>query len=130
MAVTTNSTELVREGYRRFAKQDIEGVLALFSPEISWTIPGPEGLGGTYRGHAGVGEFFGKIGEVWETLEIHVDEVIADGDRVIVLGRHIGKGAGGEFAVGFVHAWRTEGDQLVSLVEYTDTEKLRQALRA
>jgi uncharacterized protein len=130
MTVTTNGTELVREGYRRFAKQDIEGVLALFSPEITWTIPGPHGLDGTYRGHAGVGEFFAKIAQAWEELDLHVDEVLADGDRVVALGRHIGKGPGGAFEVGFAHAWVIDGDQLVSFVEYSDTETLGRALRA
>ena len=60
MAVATDNRAIIEEGYDRFAQQDVPGVLALFSPEIVWTIPGPSTLAGEYQGPAGVGEFFGR----------------------------------------------------------------------
>jgi uncharacterized protein len=128
MSVTTNGTEAIRGGYRRFTERDIDGVLAILSPEITWTIPGPEGLEGTYRGRAGVGEFFGKVAAAYEELNVNVDELLAAGDSVVALGRHTGRGPGGPFEVGFAHVWRTRAGEPVSFVEYTDTETLGAAI--
>jgi ketosteroid isomerase-like protein len=120
---------IIREGYERFARRDVEGVLALFAPDISWTIPGPEELAGHYEGHAGVLEFFGKIMAVYPDQVLEVIETVSEGDTVIVLGRDHGTAAGGAFDVGFAHLWRMQDGLARSFYEYTDTEALGRALR-
>lgn len=128
MTVAIDNATRIRDGYELFAKQDIEGVLALFSPQIRWTIPGPAPVAGEYVGHEGVGEFFKRIATVWSRLEVRPTEFIAEGDTVVAVGRHVGEGPGGTFDVGFAHVWQLEDGRSVSFHEYTDTAALERAL--
>jgi hypothetical protein len=127
-ATTSDTITTIRSGYQRFAEQDIPGLMALLADDIEWTIPGPAGVDGVYRGHEGVGEFFGKL--PYPELEVRPESFVADGDRVVAIGRHFGKSPSGvAFEVGFAHVWEAGADgKLVSFHEYTDTEKLGQAL--
>lgn len=124
MAVATDNREIIREGYERFAQQDVPGVLALFSPEIVWTISGPSTLAGEYHGPEGVGEFFGKIAQTWDRLEVRPSEMLVDGDRVVVLGHHEIEVGGSNHEVPFVHTWRLDDGRPVSFEEYLDTARL------
>ena len=124
MTVATDSGTIIREGYERFAQQDVPGVLALFSSDIIWTIPGPSALAGEYHGPEGVGEFFGKIAQTWDRLEVHPSEMLVDGDRVVVLGHHEIELGGSTYEVPFVHAWRLENGRPISFEEYLDTARL------
>lgn len=124
MAVATDNGSIIREGYDRFAQQDVPGVLALFSPEIVWTIPGPSTLAGEYHGPEGVGQFFGKIAQTWDRLEVRPSEILVDGDRVVVLGHHEIEVGGSNHEVPFVHTWRLDGGRAISFEEYLDTARL------
>jgi ketosteroid isomerase-like protein len=124
MAVTTDNRAIIEEGYERFAQQDVPGVLALFSPEIVWTIPGPSTVAGEYHGPEGVGEFFGKIAQTWDRLEVRPAEMLVEGDRVVVLGHHKIEVGGSSHDVPFVHTWRLDNGRPVSFEEYLDTARL------
>jgi hypothetical protein len=39
--VAVKNVSLVRNGCEKFAAGDVEGVIAMFSPELMWTVPGP-----------------------------------------------------------------------------------------
>jgi ketosteroid isomerase-like protein len=128
MTVATDNGAIIREGYERFAQQDVAGTLAMFSPEIMWTIPGPSALAGEYHGQDGVGEFFGKIGQTYDHLEVLPDEILVNGDRVVALGHHEIGVAGSTHQVPFVHVWRLDGERPISFYEYLDTARLERML--
>jgi hypothetical protein len=44
------------------------------------------GLGGTFRGHEGMLEAFGKLTEAWETWQLELAYLLDLGDRLLVLG--------------------------------------------
>jgi ketosteroid isomerase-like protein len=120
---------VLREGYQAFATGDVEGVLARFQPDIEWRIPGPEALAGNYAGHAGVGEFFGRIAAAYD-LQLRPEQFLpVDAERVLVLGRHVGAGACGPFDVPFAHVWTMRDGKAATFFEYTDTETLGKAVR-
>jgi ketosteroid isomerase-like protein len=121
MAVATDNTTVVREGYERFMAQDVEGVLALFSPELVWEIPGPQALAGEYRGPDGAAEFFTKLPQYWESIEVRPLEFLADGERVVAIGRHLIGRNGRKYDIPFVHVWTVRDGRVTSFREYTDT---------
>jgi ketosteroid isomerase-like protein len=125
---TTDVAALLRGGYECFARDDIPGAMSNFSPEIVWTIPGPRGLDGVYRGHTGVGDFFAKIAAAWSHQVISLEEILVDGDRAVVLGRHDISGAAGSCDIGFAHVWEVRDGLATSFVEFTDTEELARVL--
>jgi len=126
---TTDVATLLRDGYDCFARGDIPGAMSTFSLDIVWTVPGPRGLDGVYRGHAGVGDFFTKIAAAWSHQVLSVEEILVDGDRAVVLGRHdIAGAAGGSCDIAFAHVWEVREGLATSFMEYTDTEELARVL--
>ena len=84
--MTHTNAELLRSGYDAFASGDIPSVLGIFAEDIAWHVPGRSPLSGDYRGHEGVVGFFTKAMELsGGTLRVEADEIVADGDRIIVL---------------------------------------------
>src|SRR5688572_25084859 len=61
--------DIVGQGYAAFGRGDIQGLLDLLDPQVTWTTPGGADvpMAGTRRGHAAVGEFFATL---TSTLEI------------------------------------------------------------
>jgi ketosteroid isomerase-like protein len=127
-STTTDVAALLREGYDCFARGDVPGAMSRFSPDIVWTIPGPRGLEGVYRGHAGVGDFFGKIAAAWSHQVLSLDEILVDGERAVVLGRHDIAGANGSCDIAFAHVWQVRDGLATSFMELTDTQELARVL--
>jgi len=84
---TQENVQLVKEGYAAFSRGDIAGLVSLMAEDVEWIIPGAGlPLAGTYRGHAGIANFFQKLSAEAETLDFQPREFVAEGDRVLVVG--------------------------------------------
>jgi len=125
-------TAVVSGIYAAFAAGDPEAFAAALHPDIVWN----EAEGNTYadrnpyEGPEAVME--GVIGRVladWSTFNATPEEMIAEGDRVVVLGRYTGQhGATGELInAQMVHVWRIEDGQAIRFQQYVDTLQLREA---
>ena len=81
-------------------RRDADAFVAGVSPDVEWeTNPEMVGLGGSYRGRAGVREFFELLFglETWESIHVEVGEITeASEDRVLVgmLAKARGRGSG------------------------------------
>jgi ketosteroid isomerase-like protein len=91
-------------------RHDVEATFALTDPEGVW-FPSLEGIieGRTYRGPAGMREYFEELAKFAEEGHTKVSEVHDLGDQVLILGRIWLRFAGGpeldqEGAV--LHTWR------------------------
>jgi ketosteroid isomerase-like protein len=97
---------LIEGAYEAFARADIPTVLGALAEDILWHVPGRGPLSGDYRGHAEVLGFFRHFMELSEgTFRIAVDDVLAKGDRVIVLVTESARRQGREWTSPQVHAW-------------------------
>jgi len=78
----------VRAGYDAFQRGDMDALLALLDPQVSWTTPGPSDLptAGVRTGHAAVKGFFKSLDTIGDILRFEPREFLAQGDRVVVLG--------------------------------------------
>ena len=64
-----DDTELLQEAYAAFNRRDLDGALALMSPQVDW----PNGMeGGRVHGHDGVRAYWTRQ---WAILDPHVDPV-------------------------------------------------------
>ena len=59
----------------------------LIDPDVEWVIDPNAWMGGTYRGHDGVRQFFGRVAEVFDRFQLEVDSFLDAGDAVVALGR-------------------------------------------
>jgi uncharacterized protein len=113
------NAKLIRDGYTAFAHGDIPAVLDLFDEEITWHVPGRSPLSGDYRGPEGVAGFFTKAMELsGGTLNVAADEVVADGDRVIVLSTVSAQRNGRSLSAPEVHCWRLVDGKAVEFREF------------
>ena len=108
--MSETNAELLRRGYDAFAEGDVPGVLALFSPEIKWHVPGRNLLSGDYTGHDEVVGFFQKMGELsGGTFELVVHDILDNGaDKVVVLVTENAERNGTAVAFEAVHVWRVQ----------------------
>jgi ketosteroid isomerase-like protein len=115
--------------YEAAARRDVDAILNLLDPEVVLRAPESLPWGGTFHGHGGVQEFFGKLAEEPVENRREVQEYVDAGDRIIVQLRLFGRGKGGdtETEVPEVHVWTVRNGKIVDLEAIFDTAT---ALRA
>ena len=123
MSVQEN-VQIVKDAFAAFGRSDMQALLALFAEDIEWIIPG-EGwpLAGTYRGHAGVADFFQKLSEMLEFSFLELREFVAQGDRVLVVGSNRGRVKATNRTVEghWVFAFTVRNGKVTNVREYIDT---------
>jgi len=124
----TTSTEvnsvLIRNAYDAFSRGDIDAVMAVFAPDIMWHVPGRGPLSRDYRGHAEVLGFFGHFMQLSNgTFRLRVDEVLARGDRVVVLCTETAQRGGRSWTAPQVHVWTVKDGKVTAFREYEGDEQ-------
>ena len=111
------SDEELEEVYTRDIVLDLNA--RVFNPKV-------------YEGYDGLREFYAESREVWERVTLTIDEIIAEGDRYVVLGqgRSRGRGSGMEISSGFTGMWTVEGGRLKHYVLLSTTEADREVALA
>jgi ketosteroid isomerase-like protein len=122
------NADRIGQAYEAFARQDIPAVLEAFDPKIDWTSPDSVRTGGHFVGPDEVVGFFSRLPEAYAELRVETDDVLEAGDRVVVLGHHVGKAANGDFDVPFAHVWTLRDGKAVRFVEYFDTARINAAI--
>jgi hypothetical protein len=103
---------LIRAGIEAANRGDIDGLVALFDPEVEFHIAPGLGNAGTYHGHEGFRNGLGGWLEAWESFTIDVVELEPIGERHVVgdvrqLGR--GRGSGIEVEMRLGYLWEVRG---------------------
>ena len=119
------NTALVQQAYANFKNADIDGLLSLFSEEITWELPEMEGVpfGGKREGLGPVMEFFAQIGMSQEPLRFEPNEFIAEADKVVALGSYDWRvrATSRDFTSNFVHVFTITGGKISGFREFLDT---------
>ncbi|MET0623430.1 MAG: nuclear transport factor 2 family protein [Pyrinomonadaceae bacterium] len=84
---------VVQSIFEAFGRGDVPGVLSHLSEDVTWKAPGPEVVSyfGDRSGHAGATEFFVQLGTNVDFEHFEPGVFVAEGDRVVALGRERGK---------------------------------------
>jgi ketosteroid isomerase-like protein len=119
------NTRLVQRVYQSIEAGDIQALLNSFAEDVQWQLPEMENVpfAGTWRRREGVRQFFSKIFELQDVVEFEPQEYIAQGDKVVVLGRFLMriKTTGRDFGSDWAHVWTVQGDKVTRFYEYVDT---------
>ena len=101
---------LIRSAYEAFSRGDIGGAMAAFHDDILWHVPGRGPLSRDYHGVDEVLAFFGQVSALLAgTFRVQVDDVLAKGDRVIVLCTESASRGGRTWSSPQVHTWTVKG---------------------
>ena len=131
--MSQENVNLLRAAYAAFAEGDVPAVLAAMDPQIRWNEAEnfPYADGNPYVGPEAVVEgVFKRLGADWAYWKIHVEEVFASADRVVVLGRYEGahNRTGKKIDAQFAHIWRVTDGLISDFQQYTDTAQVRDAV--
>lgn len=129
----SGTRELVQSLYDAFGRGDAETVLGALDPEIVWNEAenNPYADRNPYRGPGEVGEgLFGRLASEWDGFAVHPETLIAEGDRVVALGRYTGtyRATGESLDAQFVHAWTIEDGVATRFQQYTDTAQFQRVM--
>src|SRR4051794_19666174 len=107
--------------YESFARADIAAVLSALDEQIDWRSPENLPHGGHFTGRDDVGRFFAGMGEHWENLNVVIDGMFSDDERVIALATATGRLRTGDDA-GYtaVHSWTVRDGTPVAFAETVD----------
>jgi ketosteroid isomerase-like protein len=135
---TTETNEgLIMAGYDAFSRGDMTTVFKVLAEDISWHVPGRGPLAGDYHGHAEVLGFIQHFMELSDgTFAVDVDDVMASGDRVVVLVTSTARAGGLTWMSPQVHVWtfrngratvfrEFQGDQQTEDEFWENAEKLQ-----
>jgi ketosteroid isomerase-like protein len=126
--MSAENVKVLESAYAAFARGDVPAVLAAFHEDITWTVPETVPFGGTYRGHEGVGTFFGTLSEQFSDVSVEPQEFIDGGDTIVVVARDRATGPGGSNDDLAIHLWRMRDGRAASFTEFQDTARTLQIL--
>ena len=119
------NTALVQQAYANFKNGDVDGLLSLFSDEITWELPEMTGVpfGGKREGLGPVMEFFAQVGMTQEPVRFEPTTFVAQDNRVVALGSYDWRvrETGRDFTSNFAHVFTISDGQIVAFQEFMDT---------
>lgn len=90
MTGTEQALSLVQRAYRCYAAGDMSGLMALVATDVDYFEPGPPGVipwAGHFRGLDGFAQWLAANQEHLVGNRIEPETYMADGNRVVMLGR-------------------------------------------
>jgi ketosteroid isomerase-like protein len=98
--MSQENVEIARSIFEALNRGDRERGIELAHPEVvldaTRNVFNPK----TYVGHEGLRQWLADTDDVWEGMHTEQNEFIDAGDRVVVIGRLVGKGKGSGVEVG------------------------------
>jgi ketosteroid isomerase-like protein len=121
--MSTQTKEMIRELYAAFAGGNVEAVLNAVTDDVNWYTPGGAPYSGHHMGRDAVRRYFAELDHAVRLDEFDVDEVLEDGDRVVVLGRERAtvKETGRDFSTRFAHVVRLRKGKIADVAVFADT---------
>jgi uncharacterized protein len=131
MMGASENKQIVRNNFEQLALGNGASLLDSLADDVQWTIIGTTTLSKTFKGkQAVIDELLVPFREalVDGHIHIHVENLLADGDFVVVQGRGEAMTKRG-VAYNNTYCWvyRFEGGKIKALTEYLDTELVTRA---
>ena len=122
--------EVVREGYARFNRGDIDWVIEHLDPKIVWEDAKRMPDARVYRGREEVERFLRSFGRHWERIRFELDEVSEAASSVLAFVRLVGVGreSGAEVNARLVHVWDMRDGKGLHIRTFFDRDEAQLAL--
>lgn len=127
----SENSDALKRGYEAFNKGDIDTVKEIFEEDIRWEGPNTEGLpmSGVHEGRDAVLQALGSIGEDFEKFSVSPDEMIEEGETIVVLSHLDAKTkSGNELKLPGAEVWRMSGGKAKRVQSLGDTAEMKKAL--
>jgi ketosteroid isomerase-like protein len=128
-----DNVKIAKQAYENYRAGNIPSLLKLVSDNVEWVLPEVPGVAvsGTRQGRDGVTDFFRTLEESQEVISFEPQQFIAQGDKVVVLGRYSFrvKGTRQQFDSDWAHLFTIQNGQITRFQEFTDTAAVAVAYR-
>jgi len=129
--MTRENLKLAGEAIDAVARRDASRLVELTDPDVEWR-PFATGLleEGMYRGHAGIRRYVKDLEEAWEVLRADVDDGLAIGTMVLLVGRlrYRGRGSGVETDSRAGWTAKFQHGRIISMRAFREPEKAIESL--
>ena len=121
--MSSENKQLIRQMYDAFQRGDIDTILKNLTEDFAWNLPGPAPFAGQRSGREGMRAFFTEMMAAAELDQFDVDEILGDGEKVVVLGRQRAtvRATGAKYSTDFAHVWTLRGGKVSHGVVFEDT---------
>ncbi|MET0730526.1 MAG: nuclear transport factor 2 family protein [Solirubrobacterales bacterium] len=121
----SDNVETLRRGYEALNTGDLSGVRSLLHPEIEWQEGDGAPEAGIHQGREGFESFLSKWLESFDDFRIEPQEIIEQGDRLIVVVQQSGTGraSGIEVEAQIAHVWTVADGMAVRWQSYSSREE-------
>ena len=128
--MSRQNVEVVRRAFEAWNAGDLEGVIALITPETEFIPLRSQLDGDPYQGADGMRRFARDAQDEWEHLRIDPGEFHDLGDRVLMLGHFDARGRGSGMDVRFPVGWvaRLRDGKITRLQTYSDPKEALEAV--
>jgi ketosteroid isomerase-like protein len=110
---------VVRRGYEAFNAGDMDTLTELFDERAVWRVPGRSSLAGDYEGREAAFAYFGRLGqETGGTFRAELQQLLAEGDRVVGIHRNSAERDGKRLDVGVCLVFQLENGRITEGVEH------------
>jgi uncharacterized protein len=110
---------IVRRGYEAFNSGDMKTLTELFDESAVWRVPGRSSLAGDHEGREAAFAYFGRLGqETGGTFRAELQQLLADGDRVVGIHRNSAKRDGKQLDVDVCLVFQLENGRITEGAEH------------
>ena len=127
----SENSDALKRGYDAFNSGDVDTVAEIFADDITWEGPNTEGvpMSGKNEGKDAVLQALGAIGESFESFNVSPDEMVEEGETIVVLSRLEAKTkSGNELKLPGVEVWRMSDGKAQRVQSLSDTAAVKEAL--
>jgi uncharacterized protein len=122
--MTGDNKQLIRRVYDAFQSGDLDGLLQNLTDDFEWNAPGGAPFSGVRQGREQMRAFFTELRRLVRFDEFDIDDVVADGEKVVAIGRQRATvlETGRHFETPFAHIFTVRGGKLANGLALSDTQ--------
>jgi ketosteroid isomerase-like protein len=127
----SENSDALKRGYDAFNSGDADALAELYTDDVTWEGPNTEGvpMSGKTEGKDGVLQALGQIGEQFESFNATANEMIEQGETIVVLSTIEGRTkSGNDVKTPGVEIWRMSGGKANRVQSLIDTAQVKEAL--
>jgi ketosteroid isomerase-like protein len=119
MTAEETNAALIVSAYEAFSRGNIQSVLTILAEDILWHVPGRGPLSRDYRGPDEVLGFFDHFMRLSDgTFRVQIDEIFAEGDRVVILCTETARRGGRSWSSPQVQVWTIKDGRATAFRQY------------
>jgi len=126
-----NNTKLIQQMYAAFGRGDVQTILDHLAPDVEWTMEGPAVIpyAGRKVGISQVAGFFEALRTTQQNQKLTIDEYIAQGDRVVTVGRYsaLVMATGKQVDCAVAHVFSVRDGRITRFLDFGDTAQMAEA---